>query len=318
MDELWQRYRTFWTPILIGLGVFLVGVIAVHVVTDDPDELEARVRSEERALARMEVPDRNALRRGRERLEKIQTNVKDWSARLNQTPGTTIEVVVNAADDALRASILRGASRAEAQQAAAVAPRFDDDVVAADLAVKRYRKAVQTHAALLQGGDPNVAFSQLLDDVWSELRVRANRADVELDADQLGFGGITSVTRATLPGRVLNLALVARIVDAAIRHGVNSVTGVRMSTSLDPGSTQDLIREWPVSITMVGDMSAMKRVLDLVTDSRHPMPIAESTTLTQPRRSREGARSGLVELNLGISSVLIQPEAPLDLESEGS
>ena len=29
MDELWQRYRTFWTPVLIGLGVFLIGVIAV-------------------------------------------------------------------------------------------------------------------------------------------------------------------------------------------------------------------------------------------------------------------------------------------------
>ena len=47
MDELWQRYRTFWTPVLIGLGVFLVGVIAVHVISDDPDKAKARMTSAE-------------------------------------------------------------------------------------------------------------------------------------------------------------------------------------------------------------------------------------------------------------------------------
>ena len=29
MDELWQRYRAFWTPVLWGVGVFLAGLIVV-------------------------------------------------------------------------------------------------------------------------------------------------------------------------------------------------------------------------------------------------------------------------------------------------
>ena len=37
MDELWQRYKGFWTPVLWGVGVFLVGLIVVHMMTGDPD-----------------------------------------------------------------------------------------------------------------------------------------------------------------------------------------------------------------------------------------------------------------------------------------
>ena len=37
MDELWQRYRGFWTPVLWGVGVFLAGLMVVHMLTEDPD-----------------------------------------------------------------------------------------------------------------------------------------------------------------------------------------------------------------------------------------------------------------------------------------
>ena len=48
MDELWQRYRSFWTPVLIGLGVFLVGLIVVHVVSDDPEAANSKLVSTSR------------------------------------------------------------------------------------------------------------------------------------------------------------------------------------------------------------------------------------------------------------------------------
>ena len=38
MDELWQRYRSFWRPVLFGLGVFLLGLIVVHIITPSPEE----------------------------------------------------------------------------------------------------------------------------------------------------------------------------------------------------------------------------------------------------------------------------------------
>ena len=53
----------------------------------------------------------------------------------------------------------------------------------------------------------------------------ATHPAVEMDAEQLGFGAISSVSRATLPGRVLNLALVASLGDA---------TGKRRTFGHDP------------------------------------------------------------------------------------
>jgi hypothetical protein len=154
--------------------------------------------------------------------------------------------------------------------------------------------------------------------VWTELRTRANRADVELEADQLGFDTIASVTRATLVGRVLNLALATRVVDAAIEHGLETVAQIRMPTHLEAGTAQDFLREWPVTFVLRGDMRGMKRVLDLATDPARPLPIAETTTLAQPGRTREGARTGLVEMNITLSSVLVLPDVPLGLETEES
>ena len=52
MDELWQRYRSFWIPVLIGLGVFLIGLIAVHVISDDPEVEGKRARDEFKQVGR--------------------------------------------------------------------------------------------------------------------------------------------------------------------------------------------------------------------------------------------------------------------------
>ena len=41
----------------------------------------------------------------------------------------------------------------------------------------------------------------------------------DLEADLLGFAAVSSVPRGELERRLANLALVARVVDVAIRHG---------------------------------------------------------------------------------------------------
>ena len=61
MDELWQRFRGFWTPVLIGLGIFLLGLIVVHIVTDDPETLNRDVTSERDALKRKKEPKSSDL-----------------------------------------------------------------------------------------------------------------------------------------------------------------------------------------------------------------------------------------------------------------
>ncbi len=325
MDELWQRYRTFWTPVLIGLGVFLVGVIAVHIISDDPDKAAGRMRAAEARLRKMKSPDPRKTTLLRTRGERFKADVMGaadstalgWAERVNQTGREIDDVVAAAAEQALRAAILRGAPEDVASSATALGARFDDDPVAAGKAYRRFQQLLAQHQDTLRSGDPNVAWAGLLNDVWSDLRLRANRADVEISpvADQLGFSSISSVSRATLPARVLNLALVARIVDVAIREGAESIDSIQIPSNVDPGSPEDFMVLWPVDVALVADMATVRHVLDLLTDTAHPVPL-EFARLMQPKAGRSGGGTGLVQLSLKASSALVRPAADLKLDAE--
>ncbi len=325
MDELWQRYRTFWTPVLIGLGVFLVGVIAVHVISDDPDKAAGRMRSAENRLEKMKRPDsrKTALLKGRgEAFKEHVMGIADataagWAQRLNQAGASVDDVVAAGAEQALRASIVRGAPEDVARSAAALAERFDDDDVAAGKAYKRFNRLLAEHQDTLRTGDPNVAWSRLLSDVWTDLRIRANRADVEISpiADQLGFGSISSVSRATLTARVLNLALIARIVDIAIREGAESIDSIVIPTNVDPGAPDEFMVLWPVELTLTGEMTAVRRLMDMFTDPANPVPL-EYARQMQPKARGSADRSGLVQFSAKVSSALIRPAADLKLDAE--
>lgn len=323
MDELWQRYRTFWTPVLIGLGVFLVGVIVVHIMSDNPEQAERQVRANRKKLQNMKAPTPQKATVLRRRGEALREDVigpdggGGWAARLDQVDGDRKNLVAIAAEQALRAAIIRGAPEAEATSAERLKGRFDDDAVAAEKAYRRFRQLVDQHGEMLRSGDPNVAFSRLLSDVWSELRIRANRADVEFEtqAEQLGFGSISSVDRATLPPRVLNLALAARMADVAIREGVESIQSIDVDSAIEPGNPSDFVSLWPIEFTVVGDMAAVKRLLDMLTDPADPVPL-ETSRLAQARRRGGKSANGLVQFSVQASSVLVRPDADLRLDAE--
>ena len=325
MDELWQRYRTFWTPVLIGLGVFLVGVIAVHIMSDDPEVARGRVDSAKRKLKAMKAPNPKKASTLRARGNGLKEDLLGpegstgggWAGRLDQVDGERKDLVAVAAEQALRAAIVRGAPESEASSASALKARFDGDDTAAEKAYRRFQRLVEQHSETLRSGDPNVAFSRLLSDVWSELRIRANRADVEIapQAEQLGFGSIASVDRATLPARVLNLALAARLADVAIREEVEVIDMFNIRSTIEPGNPNDFISLWPMDITIKGDMAAVKRILDLLTDPQNPVPL-ETTSLKQARRRGAKTANGLVNFSARVSSVLVRPDVNLGLSVE--
>lgn len=325
MDELWQRYRTFWTPVLIGLGVFLVGVIVVHILSDDPEQGRNRVIGAQRKLKGMKAPSPQTANTLRRRGEELKVDLLGpegssgggWAARVDQVDGDRKNLIAIAAEQALRAAIVRGAPESEAASPAALKERFDGDAVAAEKAYRRFQQQVEQHSETLRTGDPNVAFSQLLNAVWSELRIRANRADVEFasQAEQLGFGSIASVDRATLPARVLNLALAARLVDVAIREDVEAIDMIQVKPTIEPGNPNDFITLWPISVSLKGDMAAVKKLLDLLTDPANPVPL-ETTKLSQARARGRSATSGLVQFSVSASSVLVRPDVDLGLDVE--
>ncbi len=313
MDELWQRYRTFWTPVLIGLGIFLVGIIAVHIMTDDPDDAKATLKREKNKLTSKKQPSNKKIKDLKLRGDALKDRVAAWSQRLDQTSGAEGDVISLAVDQALRAAILRGASVDEARSDASLAARyFDGDDVAAAKARRRFENMRQERIDLLRTADPNVGFSRLLIDVYNEMRARANRQDVDIKADRFGFASVTSVNRASLPQRLLNLALVARIVSAAIENGVESIQQIQVDRAA-PGRPDAFLHEWGVRVLMVGDMAACKRVLDLLTDPSAPVAMA-NTRLSIPKNT--SPLTGLVELDVKAYSVVVNADASLNLESE--
>ncbi|MGE0191676.1 MAG: hypothetical protein AB7T63_06490 [Planctomycetota bacterium] len=312
MDELWQRYRTFWTPVLIGVGVFLVGIIAVHIVTKDPEVQKRLLTSDQRKLRDMKRPERGVADELRKLTTDLDAQATSWATRLDSSRSGGQALIEQATDRALRAAVLRGASDAEARDTARLAARFDDDEVAAERAVRRFVSLKDQNIELLRSGDPNVAFGRLLNEVWTALRVRANRADMEI-ADTLGFDAVASVNRATLPGRVMTLALVADLADLAIRGGVSAFDLVKLEPNIAPGQPTDFVTEWPVTVSLEGPYGAIARIIDRVTDPQHAEALL-GATLKQPGGRTGRTPDGVVRFDATIGAAVVRPGVDLGLD----
>ena len=314
MDELWQRYRTFWTPVLIGIGVFLVGLIAVHIITKNPEDEAKKLQKEQSRLSKLQRPAPGMIDRLRDQTAAFEGNVKSWSERLDTSASGGKRLLEAAVDRTLRAAILRGAPDSEAKRPETLAHRFDDDVVAAGQAIRKFKALRDQHVELLKSGDPNVAFSSLNSEAWQEMRIRANRADMEI-ASGLGFESVASVSRATLPGRALTQAVVTEAMDLAIRYGMHAVDQVRPDPNLKPRQGNAFYTEWPVSMSMVGPYGAVLKLIDHVTQRDHPLPLL-AASIEQPGRKADKLPDGIVECNLTIAASVVRADASLGLERE--
>ena len=312
MDELWQRYRTFWTPVLIGLGVFLVGVIAVHVMTDDPEKLNNQLSLQMKRLRNKKAPSKGQMRTQDQMAEALSTRVTGWANQLDQTAGLEGDLIEQSVDQALRAALLRGASAQEAKADATLAKYFDGSTVAAGIARREFEMKRQERIDLLRTADPNVGISQLMQDVYNELRVRANLADVDLRADRLGFTSMTSVDATTLPQRLLNLALVARIVNAAIMNGMETVDQIQIDRA-SPANPDAFMSEWWVRFVVTGPMSGAKAVLAMLSDKDAAVPLHD-TTLSIPKG--RSPLSGSVTLEARAYSMRINLDSKINLSEE--
>ena len=306
MDELWQRYKGFWTPVLWGVGIFLAGLIVVHMMTADP---ELGQKANDDAVKRIKdriAPQAKQIQALRDSTGVLQKRMDDWAKRLDQRHGDDADVLTAAVSQMLKAAICRGHFPADPAA-------FDGDESAASQATALYEARLKEHLSLLKSQDPNVSFSRLRADVTGELSVRANRADVDVAADEFGMSAVTSVDRADLPRRLLNLALIATVVDVAIREGIRSLDAVTILPSevreLNQGP-EPFLQEWPVKIDMTATPDALTEILNVLTDPARP------TALGYVSWRQTGKKDGFVKAEIKAYSLRVRPETPLGLETE--
>jgi hypothetical protein len=309
VDELWQRYRTFWIPVLYGVGAFLAGLIVVHVITSDPEAGVSQNDSKIAQIKKFTAPTGNQLKGARDNAATLRTAVEAKARLLDQRHADGEDFIVAFVRQALRAAILRGAEPAELE-------RFDGDANARDQASARFEKLVGDSVDRLRNQDPNVAFSRLRADVVGELEIRANRADVDVTngADQFGLGAVASVERAELPRRLANLALIATVLDAAIREGVRAIDGVSIlspETRLTTQAADAFLSEWPVKIDLTGTPDSLTALLNLLTDPANPTPIGTCSWKQTQKKD------GLVKAEMRLYSVRVRPSVSLGLDNEG-
>ena len=101
-------------------------------------------------------------------------------------------------------------------------------------------------------------------------------SDPEVYASQFELDAVCAATPR------YNLALAARIVDVAIREEVQAVDMIQVKPNIEPGNPNDFITLWPITVSLKGDMAAVKKMLDLLTDPSNPVPL-ETTKLSQAR-----------------------------------
>lgn len=306
MDELWQRYRTFWTPVLWGVGVFLVGLIAVHVATDDP---EAGTRANEKranAIRKRTTASATQIAAAKVNADEMSKHVQDWAVRLDQRHGDDPDLFAACVAQALKASILRGAAPGDASA-------FEGDAAAAMQAKARYDLVYPDKLNLLRTQDPNVGYSGLQAEVVGELEVRANRADVDVGAEGFGLAAITSVDRAGLPRLLSNLALIATVVNTAINAGVRSIDRVEIQTPDVQGQAlgaDSFLAEWPVLVELTGDPRALTEILTMLTNPARP------TALGMSGWKQSGKKDGMVKASMRIYSLRVQPSGKLSESTE--
>lgn len=309
MDELWQRYRTFWVPVLYGVGAFLAGLIVVNIVTADPEAGRSQNNGRVQTIKIFTAPTAAQVDGARTNRDLLAKEVARKAALVDQRHGEAEDVVEAFVTQALRAAHLRGSAPADPA-------RFDDDVAAKDQATARYEQRRAEFVQILRTQDPNVGFSRVRADVVTELSVRANRADVDVaaQANEFGLGEVREVDRADLPRRLANLALIATVVDVAIREGVRSIDSVSIlqpEVRFAAQGPEAFLSEWPVMVVVTGTPDTIRAILNVLTDPSRPTPLG-SCTLKQTSK-----RDGYVRAELRAYSIRVRPEVPLGLENEG-
>jgi hypothetical protein len=309
VDELWQRYRTFWVPVLYGVGAFLAGLIVVHIVTSDPEVGVSQNESKVRVIKGFTAPSETQIKGAKKNIEALKAQLDAKARVLDQRHGDGDDPIDAFTKQALRAALLRGSEPADPE-------RFDGDATAASQASARYTQMLADSVSRLRNQDPNVAFSRLRADVVGELSIRANRADVDVGAGGEEFGlsssVIASVDRAELPRRLANLALIATVLDVAIREGVRSIdTVVIENPETHAVQTGDqFVAEWPVKVTVTGTPDALSAILNLLTDPAKPTALG-SCSWKQADRTK---KNGLVRAEMKLYSVQVRPDVKINLE----
>ena len=140
MDELWQRYRAFWTPVLWGIGAFLAGLIVVHILTDDPEVGIKGNEAKARTIKLQVAPTATQIRVAKESTVDLEKRNSVFARLLDQRHEDSDDPITAYVEQALKAAVLRGKRPTDPDFAVA----FDGDTAAAAQAARAISSFART------------------------------------------------------------------------------------------------------------------------------------------------------------------------------
>lgn len=288
--DFWAQHKDFVLKVLLGLGVFLVALIARGITYGDELDVARKKNGAEAAkIRRTKVADLRDIARLEEDAKRLKANAKAIIG----------EIGWNSSEQGLELKLIErtlGYTRrfqgAGAGQLVAEAGR-------------RYR-AIRD--------DTNGGFGQLRLMVRDELVEEAGEKNISLGTG-IGYENLVQFDDAELLKYLLQLELAARIVRYAIDARVDSLEEVRITErakrEVIPGANKDFVQEYPVRVSFTSGQAAALRILN---DLEQKMPRVPIRNLSAERAPRP-ADHILVELTA--LALAANPEVPfIDEEKE--
>jgi len=288
--DFWAQHKDFVVKVLLGLGVFLVALIARGITygdeLDDAKKENASATSKIRRTKVARLPDIGRLEADADRLA---ANAK----------AITSEIGWDTADQTLELKLI---------QRTLGYLRSYRGVGAGQLVAEAGRR----HRAIRD--DTNGGFGQLRLMVRDDLVEEAGEKNISLGTG-IGYENLVQFDDSEILKYLLQLELAARIVRYAIDARVDSLEGVRITErtkrEVIPGANKEFLQEYAVAVSFTSGQAAALEVLNNLEQELPRVPIRAFSAERAPRPADH------ILIELTAMAVAANPEVAFaDVEKE--
>lgn len=289
--DFWAQHKDFVLKVLLGLGVFLVALIARGVTYGDELDLARKDNAAKAAkIRRTKVASLTDIARLAEDAKQLAANAK----------ATIDEIGWDSSDQTLELKLI--------ERMLGYVRRFQG-AGAGQLAAEAARR----HRAIRD--DTNGGFGQLRLMLRDDLVEEAGEKNIALGTG-IGYENLVQFDDSELLKYLLQLELAVRLARYAIDARVDSLEEIRITErtkrEVIPGANKDFLQEYPVRIAFTSGQAAALEILNKLEQNLPRVPIRALSAERAPRPADH------IVIELTVLALAANPEVPfIDEEKEG-